>query len=263
MKNTLIYLFLFCFVNVLFAQPCDSDLEATHTAVPSSGEDCLNTWNYQWTFFEDVELVKFSIVGCTSCDYETDADNGEIEFYLDTTCTVTLCIAITGIDFDGNVFCVDTICYLPPTLPIETGYYDVSERNGEAIVTVEVLSEFNNDRLELHYSNGDPTEMQIISSLPGQGDSNIRSTYLFTAPYQPGDNYYQVRQVDRDGEYEWLKLLVLTKKRTFKYYPVPVGDQLTVETENEIYLVDMTGYPSKGWFPMEIEGETVLLLRHD
>ena len=97
------------------------------------------------------------------------------------------------------------------------------------------LSEINNDYfLVEHSTNG--KEFNMIGSLDGNNNSNSKIDYHFLHQNPAnGNNYYRLKQLDLNGEYEYSPIRLVNFKNTeavkssFVVYPNP-------NNGNEIYI---------------------------
>ena len=61
--------------------------------------------------------------------------------------------------------------------------------------------EVNNDRFELYHSI-DAIEWNMINKQYGQGNSSVTNEYTVIHELSDGINYYQLKQIDYDGQSE-------------------------------------------------------------
>ena len=82
--------------------------------------------------------------------------------------------------------------------------------------------------------------------MPGNGDSDQQNEYDYI-DYDPnrGNNYYRLKQIDFDGEYEYSEVISinLPKENEIMIYPNPVNDKINfigIEA-GEIIIIDNAG----------------------
>lgn len=107
------------------------------------------------------------------------------------------CVNITALD----ILCLDY--YYPPAAPVELVDFQAEEQNGSVLLYWETASEYNNDYFEIQHSL-DGSHFYTIGKQAGMGNSQVRQQYVFEHS-QParGTNYYRLRQVDFDGDFEF------------------------------------------------------------
>ena len=143
----------------------------------------------------------------------------------------------------------------PVPLPVEFVFFTARlADNGTVVLDWQTASEISNDRFEVERINADG-EFEVIGTVKGAGDSNELLDYQFKdySPYH-GINYYRLRQVDYDGQYEYSGLVMVNNDDYFKgldvtVYPNPVeGDQigLIIKSGDELsdiqlVLMDVAG----------------------
>ncbi|MFT7033328.1 MAG: hypothetical protein ACJA2S_001834 [Cyclobacteriaceae bacterium] len=85
-------------------------------------------------------------------------------------------------------------------------------------------------------SNG--VDFEEIDVVLGNGDSNDLIQYSFSDynPY-PGINYYRLKQIDYDGQFEYSKLIVMYfgEVQDFQFFPNPVENEIRIITGNNFY----------------------------
>jgi hypothetical protein len=115
-------------------------------------------------------------------------------------------------------------------------------------LTWSTASEQQSDRFEVQRSTDGKT-FSKIGDLKGQGTTTAQHTYqlLDESPFS-GINYYRLKQVDLNGQFEFSKTIsvdMLNVGKTISVYPNPVKDKVTIETtitgDYTIELFDITG----------------------
>ena len=130
---------------------------------------------------------------------------------------------------DCETGCCGSTC---STLPVILVDYCVKENNGNARLSWSTATEWDNDYFEVLKMNSDESAFKVIGRVAGQGSTNELTSYEFTDHSFNQDCYYQVKQVDYDGQFELFKPLVLIKTNQvsdIEIYPNP--------TYGNIYLV--------------------------
>ncbi|MBB6459128.1 T9SS type A sorting domain-containing protein [Flammeovirga kamogawensis] len=119
-------------------------------------------------------------------------------------------------------------------LPVElTSFYGKLE---DAALTLfwSTASEINNDRFEVEASK-EGTYYSKIAEVKGAGNSNIALDYSFkiNASNKEKYNYYRLRQVDFDGQFEYTYVLSFENQSTelfdFNLYPNPTSNTLSLD----------------------------------
>lgn len=107
-----------------------------------------------------------------------------------------------------------------------------------------------NNKLFLVERSRDGKKFTVISSVDGQGDSNIRQQYRY-ADFQPmnGVVYYRLKQVDFDGQYSYSNIVTVrhTVKQKWSCFPTVTSDEVQLvnpfpeEKEVVIQTLDIFG----------------------
>jgi hypothetical protein len=115
-------------------------------------------------------------------------------------------------------------------LPVELLSFEGALVDGEVILTWATASEKDNDYFEIQKSV-DGYRFVEIDLVSGSGSSNEVVEYE-SVDYSPslGTNYYRLKQVDYDGQYEYSKVISLSNYTdlTVDVYPNPASDYLFV-----------------------------------
>jgi hypothetical protein len=108
-------------------------------------------------------------------------------------------------------------------LPVELSYFNVSKEDRVSVLNWITERELNNNYFSIERSI-DAYNFKSIGVVNGQGTTQNQNLYTFTdlAPSK-GINYYRLKQIDYDGQYEFSKTLSLnfdeqTKKTNIKLY---------------------------------------------
>ena len=170
--------------------------------------------------------------------------------------------AFTGNTSSGSVtslavntwspFTLGSINLLSP-LPIILRSFDVTETNGNALLTWQTASEENSDHFEIENStNG--SVFAKIGNVSAAGNSSSIINYSYTdqniSRYNSSRIYYRLKLVDIDGNYKYsdIKLLELSNRSSIvKIFPIPFSNILTIELpvgwngSTSINIIDMNG----------------------
>ncbi|WP_424964244.1 T9SS type A sorting domain-containing protein [Ekhidna sp.] len=117
-------------------------------------------------------------------------------------------------------------------LPVELISFKVQLEGKNANLTWVTAQEINNDRFEIEYSN-DGLTFETVGEVEGNGTVNQVSEYAFTHNnLQSGFNYYRLRQVDYDGQFEYSEIkrvsLGAFEDVSISIYPNPTDDRANV-----------------------------------
>lgn len=140
---------------------------------------------------------------------------------------------------------------VPNTLPVEFSYFEVKASDFGAVLNWETVLELNNDRFEIEKSQ-DGVIFSNIGSVEGAGNSYGKTSYSFTdTDPQEGVNYYRLKQIDYDGQFEYSELKSVNfsfdkGNFTYKVYPNPATDFISIsspvsEEVMDVKLLDHTG----------------------
>jgi hypothetical protein len=130
---------------------------------------------------------------------------------------------------------------------IKTHYFDI-ERSSDG-VSFEKIGEVN------------------ALNIPGQNEYQFLDRSAIS-----GINHYRLRQFDLDGHFSFSKVIsisVPSQKSTIKIYPNPVGDMLTVDSEQirprigEIFIMDITGKVHANYLISEMKNDELLISVND
>ena len=117
-------------------------------------------------------------------------------------------------------------------LPIELMAFSGEYRDEQVELKWSTASELNGSHFEV-YRSDDGEYFEQIGSVAAKGESTEVVEYGFIDfNATPGLNYYQLKQVDQTGEFEWSKVVVVDvprEKSGFRVYPNPTGGEVFVE----------------------------------
>ncbi len=146
-------------------------------------------------------------------------------------------------------------------LPIELLYFDAKPEGRTVLITWGTATEYNNDYMAVERSaNG--RNWQEIGRVSGAGTTTTPQHYRLVdeKPLQ-GINYYRLKQVDFDGNFEYHKVVALSFEHTShssretppKVFPNPVLSQLTMVLDSSapldrmIWLYSLQGQLVHTW----------------
>ncbi|WP_370086680.1 T9SS type A sorting domain-containing protein [Ekhidna sp.] len=124
-------------------------------------------------------------------------------------------------------------------LPVELISFKVTLKNGNnAELAWITAQEINNDHFEIEYST-DGLEFENIGEVTGNGTTNEVSEYSFThSGLKSGFNYYRLKQVDFDGQYEYSEIkrvsLGAFEDVSISIYPNPTDERTTIRVNDGI-----------------------------
>ncbi len=120
--------------------------------------------------------------------------------------------------------------------PVELTGFTARTREHTVLLNWTTASELNNDFFEVQHST-DGREYTLIGTVNGAGTTSDFQHYRFVHPEpRPGVNYYRLRQVDFDGAFEYspVRTVRLAPKGGLTAYPNPAGDELYLQTTDEL-----------------------------
>ncbi len=134
-------------------------------------------------------------------------------------------------------------------LPVELVNFKGELRENRVSLNWTTLSEVNNDRFEIEHSvNG--IDFIKIGETNGHGNSSKKTDYFFEhLTPQQGLNYYRLKQIDFDGNYEYSQIesVRFMEKGEFSLYPNLVDQSFTIEFNSattidyQIEIIDIVG----------------------
>ena len=149
---------------------------------------------------------------------------------------------------DDNLMGAELWKYGPIILPIELAFFDATKIDANALLDWTTATETNNDRFIIERSTNGST-FEAIGVVDGAGNSNTNISYQFVDDNpNTGINYYRLKQVDFDGQFEnsEIRTLYFEQPALFIVYPNPFTSNLFFEmpSANEQVIVqihDMLG----------------------
>lgn len=211
------------------------DLSALSTAsrmLEGTGIDCinysatLNGWANAATTPDNINMAQTYLI------YNSTAETAH------NTLTTTKGWTITGDTYTAN-------CGITSN-PVAWGHIFVITKGENVEIAWSTVAEHNNKGFYVEHSvNGYDFET-VGKFVPAKASNGGGASYtvLHTGTIQ-GTNYYRIKQIDNDDNtiaYSEIKLIVLAEKITSaKVYPNPATTQITVVTESEVQVYDMSG----------------------
>ncbi len=117
-------------------------------------------------------------------------------------------------------------------LPVELAYFNAYlKEDNQVLLDWMTATEENNEGFEIQHST-DGENWVALDFVRGEGTSTVTNTYNFVDENPvDGVNYYRLKQVDFDGQFDYSSIRVIEVKveNTTKVYPNPVQDILNVE----------------------------------
>jgi len=172
---------------------------------------------YKWTKVSGPTQYNFSDATIAS-PVLSNLSAGTYSFQLETTDN-------RGVK-SSDVVTITQAATLPMKLIYFTGKYD----GHEAQLSWATASEYNNDWFEIE-SSSDGKSFVRIGSVKGAERSNTKREYSYTDQPTTDVTYYRLKQVDRDGKYEYSTIVVISKNKnnnSVECFPNPVNSVLYV-----------------------------------
>jgi len=136
------------------------------------------------------------------------------------------------------------------TLPITLSSFTATKNKSSVLLNWQIASEQNNAYFTIERSNNGNNNFKEIGRVNSKGNSSQLQQYSFE-DFSPlsGDNFYRLKQVDKDGKITYSKTVFVdfSKATAIKLYPNPVKDILTIEGLNannktSISIIDLQGH---------------------
>ena len=133
--------------------------------------------------------------------------------------------------------------------PLTWLYVKAELRNQQGYITWGTAQESNTDRFEIEHST-DGRNFTKAGTVAAAGNSNVALHYDFThLGLQSGMNYYRIKQIDKDGKYEYSKVMPLFNKTGVTnavIAPNPASNMVHVivpagKYPKKIDVIDMSG----------------------
>lgn len=154
-------------------------------------------------------------------------------------------------------------------LPVEFTHFTVAAKGAHTQLDFATASEINNDYFEVQRSSNS-RDWEVIGKIEGAGTTQQEQNYSF-ADRQPllGMNYYRLRQVDYDGQFEYSSIVSIKMEAVLgeiSIHPNPVQDYLQINilpAATSLIIIDQTGrvihrQKLSGQADVEIQAQTFL-----
>jgi len=135
------------------------------------------------------------------------------------------------------------------TLPVQLVSFEGEKIDKSVLLTWQTASELNSNYFIVERSN-DGVNFENIAVINAAGNSNTLLTYSFTDNSPAiGNNYYRLKQVDVDAQYQYFKTVVVNlsdgSHSVISIYPNPSDINTTIELYESnfqtLYIKDATG----------------------
>jgi hypothetical protein len=135
-------------------------------------------------------------------------------------------------------------------LPVELISFDVTKigERKASLLTWKTASEINNSHFEIERSQ-DLVNWTYLGEVVGKGNTGLTTNYHFVDETpETGVNYYRLKQVDFDGNFEYteVRVLVFNSTKEIQVYPNPATSIINIDLPVEdatatIELIDYSG----------------------
>lgn len=129
------------------------------------------------------------------------------------------------------------------SLPLHLLSFTGQKQNTKALLKWITTDEENTSRFEI-YKGRSPASLTFAGTIAALGNSNSNHEYNYTdaVPF-PGENYYQLKMIDRDGRFTLSPVIHINFDETsaISVFPNPVkGKEVTVTLNNNINIKSAT-----------------------
>jgi hypothetical protein len=176
-----------------------------------------------------------------------DVTTGDSVFTVPTCGTFNVFLAGYSNPSGGGSQCTTPAPVIQSTtaVPVTYGNIEVKSERNVVILNWNTLSEINNDRFEIERSL-DGKKFNLIGEVRGNGTSNLLNSYSFVDDSAfTGVNYYRLKQIDHDGQYEYSKVVTInfSGKINFSMISNFISEEilLTANNETTISIFNYTG----------------------
>ncbi len=121
-----------------------------------------------------------------------------------------------------------------PVLPVTFTTFNATAFSEKVLLSWKTATEINNHHFDIEKSM-DGISFKKIGSVAALGNGQSSGNYDFTDAYPLiGDNYYRLRQVDKDGKflYSAVRMLKYIGRNAISLYPNPARDYINVKLPN-------------------------------
>ncbi len=217
----------------------DYSLEVLHTAVPGNPNASI-TKTYVFN-----KPVNFQ--GSLGIIYAPSQLNGNTESLLELAnswsdqsgfVTVTGSTRDLGIHYvSKDVSDLDirmlTLVNAQSALPVTLVGFDVYNEENAVKLVWKTSSETNSDFFEIQRSHN-AKDWRALDHVKSAGESIQQTLYNFTDPEPvPGDNYYRLKMVDRDGSFAFSQIRKVSwEAKGLVVFPNPAADQIEMDVKD-------------------------------
>lgn len=210
------------------------NLSPTTTGLANPSQALPNQWNitgsgtldmdYQWTnnvFGTDAYLYKHNGSNWSNVGGPVAASGGGQYPYT--------------VEFNGIACCSGFTVGGEGLLPVELVYFNANQQQTSTLLTWQTASELNNSHFAIERStNG--TAYREIGIVRGNGTSYALNDYRFVDERPaPGTNYYRLRQIDFDGNFEYSRVVTVNfgeRDGEVLLYPTLANDEVMLQFSN-------------------------------
>lgn len=153
-----------------------------------------------------------------------------------------------NVAFDDICITADNISMTP--LPVELLHFTAKPKDKTTMLTWATATEINNDYFEIQHSL-DGLNFETIGTVKGAGTTHEIQEYSFIDKTpKNGLNYYRLRQMDIDGQFEYHKItsvLITSEQNDIAIIPTKVHHQFdiifgqTMETTAQMTIYNVNG----------------------
>lgn len=118
-------------------------------------------------------------------------------------------------------------------LPVELVQFTALSQEGQVELQWETATELNNAGFDIQNS-ADGRSWKTLAFVPGAGTAQEEQSYRYIDERPlPGLNYYRLKQIDYDGQFEYSKVVAVQTggKKRFRIYPNPAAHTATLSFE--------------------------------
>jgi murein DD-endopeptidase MepM/ murein hydrolase activator NlpD len=125
-------------------------------------------------------------------------------------------------------------------LPVELLNFEANAKGQNVLLEWQTLSETNNKGFEVQKSTG-LNDWETIEFIEGQGSTSERSSYSFVdqSPFG-GNNYYRLKQIDFDGNFEYSEVRFVAFQRAKE---VIVAEIAPNPIQNKLLNIYLSAFP--------------------
>ncbi len=147
-----------------------------------------------------------------------------------------------------------------PILPVQLTKFTATPQNNQVSLDWQTATELNNSHFTIERSTTG-SDFETIGTVQGVGTTVEIQNYNFIDP-QPanGMNYYRLKQVDFNGDFEYSDLAVIKfqTKQNIQVFPNPVKEQINIQADlgqTNILIYNMQGQLLREMNNISINGQ--------